>query len=78
MGVEQGPSKPDPELFIQACLALGVFSFHLMVGILPVIFRWRVRLGQQVVSASAGESSGSPFTGSGCDRPTRRNPNWEI
>jgi phosphoglycolate phosphatase len=33
MGVEQGPSKPDPALFIQACLALGVYpSTTLMVG----------------------------------------------
>ena len=33
MGVEQGPSKPDPALFLQACLALGVEpSATLMVG----------------------------------------------
>ena len=33
MGVEQGPSKPDPALFLQACLALGVDpSATLMVG----------------------------------------------
>ncbi|NJM70619.1 MAG: HAD family hydrolase [Scytonema sp. RU_4_4] len=33
MGVDEGPSKPDPVLFLQACLALGVQpSATLMVG----------------------------------------------
>lgn len=33
MGVDKGPSKPDPILFIQACQALGVQPNHtLMVG----------------------------------------------
>jgi len=33
MGVDDGPSKPEPELFIQACLALGVEpKVTLMVG----------------------------------------------
>ncbi|MBD2775449.1 HAD family hydrolase [Iningainema tapete] len=33
MGVDEGPSKPDPVLFLQACLALGVEpSATLMVG----------------------------------------------
>jgi phosphoglycolate phosphatase len=33
MGVDDGPSKPEPELFIQACLALGVEpKMTLMVG----------------------------------------------
>jgi phosphoglycolate phosphatase len=33
MGVDEGPSKPDPVLFLQACLALGVEpSTTLMVG----------------------------------------------
>lgn len=33
MGVDRGPSKPDPALFLQACLALGVDpSATLMVG----------------------------------------------
>ena len=33
MGVDHGPSKPDPALFLQACLALGVDpSATLMVG----------------------------------------------
>ncbi len=33
MGVDEGPSKPDPALFLQACLALGVHpSATLMVG----------------------------------------------
>jgi len=57
MGVEQGPSNLT-ELFIQACLPLGIPSTTLLWwGILPVIFRWRVRLGQQVVSASAGKAA---------------------
>jgi phosphoglycolate phosphatase len=33
MGVDEGPSKPDPVLFLQACQALGVEpSATLMVG----------------------------------------------
>lgn len=33
MGVDQGPSKPDPALFLQACEKLGVEPSHtLMVG----------------------------------------------
>jgi phosphoglycolate phosphatase len=33
MGVDEGPSKPDPVLFLQACQALGVQpSATLMVG----------------------------------------------
>jgi phosphoglycolate phosphatase len=33
MGVDQGPSKPDPALFLQACQKLGVEpSATLMVG----------------------------------------------
>ncbi len=33
MGVDEGPSKPDPSLFVQACQALGVKSDRaLMVG----------------------------------------------
>lgn len=33
MGVDEGPSKPDPVLFLQACLALGVEpNATLMVG----------------------------------------------
>ncbi|MEW5860786.1 MAG: HAD family hydrolase [Cyanobacteriota bacterium] len=33
MGVDEGPSKPDPALFVQACQRLGVAPSHtLMVG----------------------------------------------
>jgi len=60
MGVDEGPSKPDPTIY--PCLALGVYpSATLMVGDSLVILRWRVGLGQQVVSASAGTNQRQPI-----------------
>jgi len=79
MGVEQGPSKPDPELFIQACLALGVYPSTTHGGDSAGDIQMAREAGAAGCIGICWRKQRSPFTGSGCsDRPTRRNPNWEI
>ncbi|MCT7973728.1 HAD family hydrolase [Laspinema olomoucense] len=46
MGVDSGPSKPDPALFLQACQSLGVEpGVTLMVGDSPADFQMAKRAG---------------------------------
>jgi len=60
MGVDSGPSKPDPSLFLDACRALGVEpSQTLMVGDSPL----DIKMGKQAGAAGCiGICWGQPAT----------------
>lgn len=60
MGVDQGPSKPDPALFIKACQTLGVEpSATLMVGDSAGDIEMALRAG---AAGCIGICWGTPFT----------------